>query len=434
MMDTPATTPDARNRSRWRTAFAGTAFLLLAFLFFLPRIRTPFGSTPAVAAGSGQTVTVEQRTFSQALRLTGTTQAARSFVVLAPRLEGAQLGSMVITYLVAPGAHVKKGDTLVQFDPQAQTKDFLDKQNQYTVLLGQLAQKRADEEIARAKDDTALEQASNDLKKAQLETQKNEIVSRIDAEKNQETLEEAKATLEQLKETYQLKRRAGAAAIRILELQSNRAQEAMRYAQSNATKMTIRSPMDGVAVFNTIWLGGRMGTVQTGDTVRPGVPFMQIVDPSQMQVRVPVNQADFAKVQRGQKALIHLDAYPGMSLPATLEEIAPLGQQGQFSDKVRTFSARFHIQGTDQRLLPDLSVALDVELEKQENALVVPLQSVTQEASGNYVWLKNGTGFEKRQIRMGARNDMEAVVLSGISRGDIVRASAAEINPPKTGK
>ena len=423
-MNTPASTPRPRNRTASRIALGGIAALGLGFLFYLPRIYALLGPKPWSGPSSNQTVVVERRPFSHTLRLAGTTQAAHSFLVLAPRLEGAQLGNMVVTYLARSGARVQKGDVLVRFDPQGQIKDYLDKQNQYTGLLGQLAQKQADEAIAKAKDDTELEQAANDLKKAQLEVQKNEIVSRIDAEKNEESVEEAKATLAQLKETYVLKRKAGAAAIRILQLQCNRAKEAMRYAQSNAAKMTIHSPMDGVAVYNTTWIGGRMGTVQVGDTVWPGLSFMQVVDPSQMQVRVPVNQADFAKVRPGQHAVIHLDAYPSLALPGVLEEISPLGLPGRFSEKVRTFAARFQIEGTDPRLLPDLSAAVDIALQEQEEALVVPLQSIAHDFSGDYLWLKDGTGFQKRQVRIGERNDMEAVVLSGISAGDVIRASS----------
>jgi len=59
----------------------------------------------------------------------------------APRLEGAQVGSMVITKLAAAGTHVQKDDVLVEFDPQAQMKDFLDKKSTYENLLSQVAQK-----------------------------------------------------------------------------------------------------------------------------------------------------------------------------------------------------------------------------------------------------------------------------------------------------
>ena len=84
-------------------------------------------------------VRVERKNFTQSLRLNGTTQAYRSFEVLAPKLEGAQVGSMVITNLAPAGTRVQKGDILVEFDPQAQTKDYLDKKSTYENLVGQVA-------------------------------------------------------------------------------------------------------------------------------------------------------------------------------------------------------------------------------------------------------------------------------------------------------
>src|SRR5713101_7704150 len=406
-----------------RITLAGAAFLLLvAIPYLFAHVRQGRQATNR----SESTVKVERKNFGQAIRLNGTTQASRSFVVLAPKLEGAQVGSMVITKLVPAGTHVKKGDVLVEFDPQAQTKDYLDKKSTYENLVGQVAQKEAEENIARAKDDTAMKQAEDELKRTQLELQKNEIVSRIDVEKNQEAFDEAQATFKQLKETYQLKRAAAAATIRIQEIQRDRALEAMHYAQGNAAKMVVHSPMPGVVVYNTIWLGGRMGTVQQGDQVRPGVPFLQVVDPSQMEVRVDLNQVDLLNVHPGQHAQMHLDAYPGMTLPAVLEELSPLGHPGQFAEVVRSFTARFSVQGTDSRLLPDLSAALDLDLGSQNHVLVVPCQSIGIEGDHSFVWLKSTVGFENHSVKTGSRNDLDAVVNSGLGARYIILRAAIE--------
>src|SRR5467141_118418 len=332
-----------------RIMLAGAAFLLLVAI---PYLFAHLRQGQRAANRGESTVKVERKNFGQVLRLNGTTQASRSFVVLAPKLEGAQVGSMVITKLVPAGTHAKKDAFLVELDPQAQTKDYLDKKSTYENLVGQVAQKQAEEDNARAKDDTAMKQAADELKRTELELKRNEIGSRIDAEKNQEALDEAQVTLKQLKQTYELKRAASASTIRIQEIQRDRALEAMRYAQGNAAKMVVHSPMEGVVVYNTIWLGGRMGTVQQGDQVRPGVPFLQVVDPSQMEVRVELNQVDVLKVHPGQRAQMHLDAYPGMPLSAVLDEFSPLGHTGQFTEAVRSFAARFSVQGTDPRLLP----------------------------------------------------------------------------------
>ncbi|HXY01506.1 MAG TPA: HlyD family efflux transporter periplasmic adaptor subunit [Candidatus Limnocylindrales bacterium] len=412
-------------RRKWSVFLLAGSVLLLLIAFF-PRIHTNLRAKPSGYTPTQQTVTVERKSFSHVLRLSGTTQAARSFIVSAPQLEGAQLNNLNITSIVEPGAAVQTGDVLVRFDPQAQVKDFLEKQKTYTDLVSQVEQKEADAEIAKAKDDTALAKAETALKKAELEVQRNEIVSRIDAEKNQLALEEAQSTLKQVKQTYDLKRKAANAATKIVEIQRDRALEAMRYAQSNADKMTIHAPMDGVAVMNTVWLGSRMGTVQKGDSVQPGVPFMQLVDPSKMEVRATVSQSDFGSVRVGQTATVRFDAYPEMTLPATLAEVSPLGEQGKFSEKVRTFAALFTIQGSNPRLLPDLSAALDIVLDSKEQALAVPRAAVASRPDGEFVWVKAIGGYERREVKVGPMSDTEAVIVSGVSQGDVLRLSTTD--------
>jgi RND family efflux transporter MFP subunit len=377
-----------------------------------------------------QTVAAQRKDFVHLLRLTGTTEAVRARPILVPVLEGAQLGSMVVTKLARAGAHVKSGDILVQFDQQAQMKDFLDKKAAYQDLVDQLIVKQAAEDIARSKDETDLKQAEDAFRKAQLEVSKSEIVSRIDAEKNEEALQEADSTLNQLQETFKLKRQAAEADIRTLQIQSERAKATMVYSQSNAHKMTIISPMDGVVVLNTIYLGGRIGEVQEGDQVRPGVPFMKVIDPSEMNIRANVNEADLLHLSAGQQAEVYLDAYPGLSFPATLEELAPLGHNGQFSDKVRTFSAVFAIHGSNPKLMPDLSAAVDIDLQDVKNAVVIPLQGVESDKGQDYVWLRTGMGFEKHSVKTGAKSDLEAVIESGLNPGDVIRDNAAEIRGP----
>ena len=299
------------------------------------------------------------------LRLKGTTEAVQSRAVLAPMLEGQQVPTLTIIRLAPGGTRVKKGDLLVEFDRQAQMRDFVDKRAEYEKLVDQVAQEQAKENAARAKDETGLKTAEDALRKAELEIQKAEIASRIDAEKNQENLDEAKATYEQLRETFDLKRKAALASIHILEIQRDRTRQTMEHAQANSDLMQIRSPLDGVVVLNTIWKEEQPGEVQEGDHVRPGVPFMQVVDPSAMQVRVQANQQDFPSLQVGSKATVRLDAYPELVLPAKVEQVAPIGEHGSFSEKVRVFSVVVSIQGSDPKLMPDLSAAVDVEAPSQ---------------------------------------------------------------------
>lgn len=332
------------------------AAILVAALFLVPARRSP---------AHHQSVPSASNTPGRVLRLKGTTEAVQSRAMLAPVLEGQQVNTLTIIRLLPAGTRVKQGDLLAEFDRQTQMRDFFDKQAEYRKLLDQVVQEQAKESAARAKDETELKQAEDNLRKAELEIQRAEIVSKIDAEKNQENLDEAKATFDQLRETFDLKRKAAQAGIRILEIQRDRTQQTMQHAQSNADLMQLRAPIDGVVVLNTIWKQGTMGEVQEGDQVEPGMPFMQVVNPAAMQVRVLVNQQDFPSLHIGQTAKVRLDAYPELIFPAKVEQLAPIGENGSFSQKVRVFAVVVSIQGNDPKLMPDLSAAVDVDMSSQ---------------------------------------------------------------------
>jgi HlyD family secretion protein len=347
---------EGRVRPAWLRGWmvvVAVAAVLAAILFIALRSKMPAAGTSAQSAGVAP---------GQVLRLKGTTEAVQSRSILAPQLAGQSVPTLTIVHLTTSGTRVKKGDPLVEFDRQAQMRDFVDKQADYQKLVDQVAEEQAKESAARAKDESELKAAEDALSKAQLEIQKAEIVSRIDAEKNQENLDEAKATYDQLRETFDLKRKAAQAAIRILEIQRDRTQQTMMHAQANADLMQIHAPLDGVVVLNTVWKQGTMGEVQEGDQVRPGEPFMQVVNPSVMQVRVMANQQDFPSLRVGQTAKVRLDAYPEMVFQGKLDQMAPIGEGGDFSNKVRAFVVIVAIQGSDPKLMPDLSAAVDVDL------------------------------------------------------------------------
>ena len=371
-------------------------------------------------AGGGATVgtaKVERRTFVRTLRLSGSLEAVHSYSVLAPRLTGGDYGEMILTKLTRGGTRVKKGDLLAEFDREAQLKNFLDKKAEYRDLENQIESKKAEQQAARAHDDTELKQAEDAVGTARLEMQRSEVVSRIDAEKNKLNLEAAEATFKQLRQTYDLKRKADEADLRLLEIKRDRSRSAMEHARQNSEKMAVMSPLEGLVVLNPIWKGGGMGEVEEGDQVWTGFAFMQVVDPSTMEVRTRVNQLDVPYLQVGQAAQIHLDAYPDLSLPGKLEQLAAIGLSGGLSKSVRAFGALFTIEGSDARLMPDLSASIDVVLGREANALVAPREAVVRQEGKSWVYVKRALGFEKRAIETGDEDDLEVVVLSGLDAG-----------------
>jgi len=412
----PPTAPKPPRVNRLYVAIASIAVVAIVAGLWLWHARR---GERAEAGGSAtiSTAKVERRTFVRTLRLSGTLEAVHSYSVLAPRLTGGDYGEMILTKLTRGGTRVKKGDLLAEFDREAQLKAFLDKQAEYRDLENQIESKKAEQQAARAHDDTELKQAEDAVGTARLEVQRSEVVSRIDAEKNKLNLEAAEATFKQLRQTYDLKRKADEADLRLLEIKRDRARTAMEHAQQNSEKMAVMSPLEGLVVLNPTWKGGGMGEVEEGDQVWTGFAFMQVVDPTTMEVRARVNQLDVPYLQVGQAAQIHLDAYPDLSLPGKLEHLAAIGLSGGLSKTVRAFGALFTIEGSDARLMPDLSASIDVVLGREANALVAPREAVVRQDGKSWVYVKRALGFEKRAIETGDEDDLEVVVRSGLDAG-----------------
>jgi HlyD family secretion protein len=381
-----------------------------------------------VSAAESRTAGIKRGDFLRTIRITGSTEAVRAYVVQAPRLAGGG-SQMLLVRLVHAGTRVHRGDVLAEFDQQDQLKQFRDSQADYLDFLDKIKKQQADNAADLAKDQTALQAAVDEYQKAQLEMKKNEVVSRIDADRNRLMLEQDAATLKQLRETFDLKERARQAQVKDLEIQRDKAHGQMLYAQINSQRMVIHSPLEGLVVLNPIWKGSSMGDPQEGDQIYPGRPFMQVVDPSTMQVAARVNQVDFPYLRLGQRVEVRLDAYPDLVLSGSIEHLAAIGNTSSLSQSVHNFNAAFAIQGNDPRLLPDLSAAADVELERLPDVLLAPRDALMLENGKTYVWVKRGASFEKRPVTIGQSNDEETVVLSGLDAGDWVKRNPEETLP-----
>jgi len=395
-----------------RTRLFGLALVVVASLLIWQGLK-PSRSQTAVQT---TTTTVKRTDFVRSIRLNGTVEAINFLAIAPPRLSGPGMGSLVITKLAPSGSHVNKGDLLVQFDQQQQIKNALDQEATYVDLVEQINKKKADQATARAADESALRQAQNDMNSAAAEVRRNEILSKIDAEKNNLAYEQAKATYAQLQKTFDLKRQAAEAEVKSLEIQRDRAHAAMEYARKNTLRLEIHAPIDGIVVLNSVWKGGQMGEVQEGDEVRAGVPFMQIVNPGAMQVRSRVNQADVSLLRVGQPVRVGLDAYPDLSFNGKIERIAAIGVTSGLSDRVRSFNVLFSISGSDSRLMPDLSASLDVELQRTPNILTLPRASVLSSGEDHYVMVEDGSAFEKKPVQISEQSEND-VVVSGITEG-----------------
>lgn len=370
--------------------------------------------------------TVTRQDFIRSVRLSGTVEAVEATTIAAPRLSGQNTNSLVVVRLIKAGTTVKPGDPLIEFDRQEQIRNALDRRAELTDFEQQIKKRQADENAARATDDSTLMQAQSARERARLELVKNDMLPKIQAEKNTLAFEEAEAKLKQLQETYDLKRRAAAADIKIIQIRRDRSETNMQQAETNAERMLIASPLPGVAVIKTTFKsGGNMVEFMEGDEVRPGQAVVEVVNPAVMRVRARVNQADMNDLRVGQNVRVGLDAYPDLTFNGTVDQISPIGQQSTLSPKIRTFIVLVLVKGAHPNLMPDLTASLDVELERAPGVLVLPRDSVVMEGEHAFVRVQRGGRFERQDVTIGPMNTHEVVITSGLLEGVTVARNAA---------
>ena len=383
---------------------------------------------PGPDPGSGTrepTYTVATRDFVRSLRLSGTVEAVEATTVSAPRLSGPASSSLVITRLVKAGTTVRPGDLLVEFDRQAQLATALDRRAELNDLEQQIRRRRAEETAAQARDESELKQADSGVVRAELELAKNEMIPKIQAEKNTQALEQAKARREQLTKTFALKRKAAQADLRILEIRREKAENAMKMAETNASRMEIRSPIAGLAVIRTTWKSQGMAEILEGEEIRAGVPVVDIVNPEKMRVRVRVNQADINDLRPGQPVRVGLDAYPDLTFGGRIAQISPIAVTSTLSPKVRYFVMLAEIDGAHEKLMPDLTAYMDVELSRTPAAVVVPRDAIVIDGGKATVQVRQGSRSETREVAVSSVSGHEALVTSGLEPGTVIERNVA---------
>jgi len=331
---------------------------LLAFSTSCGRGPAPVPNVVHAAGGNPQPAVkpASQPAARHEVRLTGTVQAVHYFTVQTPQI-GGQGGRVTLTKIIANGVRVKTGDILAEFDRTQEVDNARDAKAKFDDLSHQVEQRQAQNRADAAKRASDLQSAEADLAKAEIELRKGPLLSEIDRLKNEVKAEAARGHVTSLKKSSAFHDQADAAAVHILELQRDRQKVGLDRALSNAEKLQIHAPLDGMVALESVWRNGSMGKAQEGDALWPGQPLIRLFDPSEMEVRAQVGEPDDLALAPDCRAIVRLDAYPDLTFEAHMVSASPVASSA-LGSPIKTFSARFRLDKSDPHLLPDLSAAV----------------------------------------------------------------------------
>jgi HlyD family secretion protein len=142
------------------------------------------------------------------------------------------------------------------------------------------------------------------------------------------------------------------------------AQAAMKTDETNLSKGTIRSPVDGVVLARKVEPGQ---TVVAAMTIP--VLFTLAEDLTAMELQVKVDEADVSSVKLGQPASFTVSAWPGRSFPATIRRV---GIGSTITDNVVTYKTVLTVKNKDLALRPGMTATASIVTAQRDNVLLVP--------------------------------------------------------------
>lgn len=341
---------------------------------------------------------------------------------------------MVLVKCAPGGSHVKAGDVVGEFDRQYQLNRLDDYKASVAQHEANIIKLKADQAVTRKAHDQLVDSAKADWEKAKLDLQTISVRSAIEVENFKLAEKETSAHYQQILAEAKPFDEGLRADLHRAELDRDQAKIELQRNQNTVDRMVMKASLDGVVVMQTIFRGGDFGQVQQGDQIYPGMVFMTIVDPSSMILNATVNQVDSEEVRAGMKAIVHLDAYPDLALPAKVVAVGAMTTAGGWrANWVRTVPVRLKLDQIDPRVIPDLSGNADVILSEEKQAAVAPLESVFRDGADGrpYVFVEAPKGFIRREVELGLTSNIAFAVRSGLRQGEVVALSRPGGNQPQ---
>ena len=160
--------------------------------------------------------------------------------------------------------------------------------------------------------------------------------------------------------------------------------------------------------------------VEPGDLVQPGRTLLTIALDGSTEIRVPLDERNLSRLALQQNAAVIADAYPDKAFPARINFIAP-----SIDPQRGTVEVRLAVNPVPEFLRQDMTVSVNIETGKREQALVIPNDALSSIQSNKAVVLLLRDGkIQRQQVILGLRGLAMSEVISGLSAGDHVLADA----------
>ncbi|HEV8253722.1 MAG TPA: efflux RND transporter periplasmic adaptor subunit [Vicinamibacteria bacterium] len=271
---------------------------------------------------------------------------------------------------------------------------------------------RAEQVVARARDDLALAQRRRDsLVKFGRPLELSQ--ARSDAVLTKESLRQLESAA-----AYRLQQKQ--AAIAAADSRIQEAASKLALAQQQLDRTEVRADVSGIVVYRDVFFGSEQRKPQVGDQVWANQPLLILPDISKMVVETRVRETDIHKVERNQGVKIRVQAYPDLKLTGVVTLVGTLAQEEKERRGAKFFGVTIQIDGSESKLRPGMTAQVEIAVEERPSALVVPLQAVFEREGRSVCYVVRRGRLQPQDVLTGPSNQDFVVIDRGLREGDRV--------------
>jgi membrane fusion protein, heavy metal efflux system len=180
-------------------------------------------------------------------------------------------------------------------------------------------------------------------------------------------------------------------------------------------RVPLAAPVPGVV------LDVSAATGESSKSLESANPLITVADLNTVWIVGDVYEKDVARLDRGKRVTVTLQAYPDREWSGRIDSIS-----GALDPTTRTLKVRVVLPNPDQRLKPEMFGTIHVKTGTHK-ALLVPAAAILHEGSTTSTFVRTGGKTEQRTVTVGQTLDGKVEIVSGLREGEEVAADGAEL-------
>ncbi|MBI2425586.1 MAG: efflux RND transporter periplasmic adaptor subunit [Candidatus Hydrogenedentes bacterium] len=205
-----------------------------------------------------------------------------------------------------------------------------------------------------------------------------QVLAELDKEELEAQIRQARVTVAQNKATYEVAEKSTQEGIGAPVERDNarfayeQAQKSLEVQEVHLKNQTLTAPISGVVTRRNI---------QQGMLVTSGAPAFTIVDSSTYMLPINLPERELARVKEGQVAQVQIESQPDRGFEATVRRISPNVDPANGTVKII-----LDFKKEERKYLMESAFArVKLVMERHENALVIPKDSLIEENARTYL-------------------------------------------------